>query len=314
LVDISQAPQARIPPVPGWPSLRGTLSEAVNIKGRGLHTGRRCQVTLHPAPAGQGVAFLRRMKNGDPVVVPASLALRLSQPLCTTLQNPEGVVIRTTEHLLAALRACDIDDVLVELDAEELPILDGSAQPWVAAILAVRRKELPVPLRFIQVLEPVEWADGPHRLLIEPAATPGFELDVTMTMKDLGQWHWQGILTPELFRREIAAARSFGRVKLAIPAMLYGLARGIPILRGAGPWCAATILGRRVIGGTRMPDEFVRHKLVDMLGDFALLGAPLLARVTALRPTHDGNYGLMTALMQKKTAWRFVEIDPESAD
>jgi UDP-3-O-[3-hydroxymyristoyl] N-acetylglucosamine deacetylase len=102
-------------------------------------------------------------------------------------------------------------------------------------------------------------------------------------------------------------------VKLAIPAMLYGLARGLPILRGAGPWCAATIVGRRVIGGTRMPDEFVRHKIVDMLGDFALLGAPLLGRVTALRPTHDGNYGLMTALMRKKTAWHLVEVDPALA-
>jgi UDP-3-O-[3-hydroxymyristoyl] N-acetylglucosamine deacetylase len=129
-------------------------------------------------------------------------------------------------------------------------------------------------------------------------------------MLNVGEWRWQGTLTPALFRDEIAAARSFGRVKLAIPAMLYGLARGIPILRGAGPWCAATLVGRRVLGGARMPDEFVRHKLVDMLGDFALLGTPLLGRVTALRPTHDGNYGLMAALMADEAAWRWVEVEP----
>jgi UDP-3-O-[3-hydroxymyristoyl] N-acetylglucosamine deacetylase len=226
------------------------------------------------------------------------------------LKTPDGVAVRTTEHLLAALCACGIDDALVELDSEELPILDGSALPWVAAILAAGRKEVAVPQRFIQVLEPVEWALGPHHMRVEPTPTAGLELDVTMSMKDIGLWHWQGTLTPETFRHDMAAARSFGRLKLAVPAMFYGLVRGIPILRGAGPWCAATIVGRKVIGGMRMPDEFVRHKVVDMLGDFALLGAPLLGRLTALRPTHDGNYGLMTALMQQKTAWRFVEVDP----
>lgn len=304
---------AKIPPIPGWSCFRGTLAKPVSITGRGLHTGRRCKLTLHPAAADQGIQFRRLIKNTAPIMLSASLALRFGQPLCTALKTPAGVVIRTTEHLLAALRACGIDDALVELDSEELPILDGSAQPWVAAILAVGRKELSVAQRFIQVLEAVEWAEGPHHLRIEPASTPGLELDVTMTMKDIGQWHWQGTLTPESFRQELAAARSFGRVKLAIPAMLYGLVRGIPILRGAGPWCAATLIGRKVIGGTRMPDEFVRHKVVDMLGDFALLGAPLLGRVTTLRPTHDGNYGLMTALMQKPTAWRYVEIDPAMA-
>jgi len=254
---------AKIPPIPGWFSFRGTLAKPVSITGRGLHTGRRCKLTLHPAAADQGIQFRRLIKNATPIMLPAALALRIGQPLCTALKTPDGVVVRTTEHLLAALRACGIDDVLVELDSEELPILDGSAQPWVAAILAVGRKELTVPQRFIEVIEPVEWADGPHHLRIEPASTPGLELDVTMTMMDIGQWHWQGTLTPDSFRREIAPARSFGRVKLAIPAMLYGLVRGIPILRGAGPWCAATIVGRKVIGGTRMRDEFVRHKVVD---------------------------------------------------
>ena len=248
------------------------------------------------------------MKGTAPALVPASLDLKFSQPLCTALKTSDGIVVRTTEHLLAALRACGIDDVLVEMSSEELPILDGSAKPWIERLLATGRTESDVPLRFIEVLQPVEWAEGPHRMRLEPASLHGLEVDATMTMKDLGQWHWQGIVTPERFRDEIAAARSFGRVKLAIPAMLYGWAKGIPILRGAGPWCAATIVGRRVIGGKRMADEFVRHKLVDMLGDLALLGAPLLAKVTALRPTHDGNYSLMRALMDAPQ-WHYVEVD-----
>jgi UDP-3-O-[3-hydroxymyristoyl] N-acetylglucosamine deacetylase len=301
--------RARIPPVSGWFSYRGTLARPASLMGRGLHTGRACKVTLLPAQPGHGVIFRRLDKNRAPVSVPAALDLRISQPLCTALKSREGPVVRTTEHLLAALRACGIDDVLVDMTSEELPILDGSAQPWITALCDAGRQESTEPQRFIEVLQRVEWAQGPHQLSIEPCTDPGLELDVTMTMKDLGRWHWQGMLTPALFREEIAAARSFGRLKLAIPAMLYGWAKGIPILRGAGPWCAATIIGRKVIGGTRMPDEFVRHKLVDMLGDFALLGAPLLAKVTALRPTHDGNFHLMEALIKDNTAWRLVEID-----
>lgn len=304
---MAEAPAPPIPAVPGWPARRATLAHAVSISGRGLHTGRRCRVVVKPAGAGQGVAFARLVR-GVPVTLPAALVLRHGQPLCTALRNDAGVVVRTTEHLLAALRACGIDDALVELDAEELPILDGSAQPWVTALLEAGRLESTTPRRYIEVLEPVTWSQGPHRMELAPNRGVGLELDITMTMRDLGEWHWQGRLTPELFRTEVAAARSFGRAKLAIPAMLYGLLRGIPILRGAGPWCAATIVGRKVIGGTRMADEFVRHKIVDMLGDFALLDAPLLARVTALRPTHDGNFGLLRALMDTPSAWRQVEF------
>lgn len=307
--DLGQTP-IKIAPVPGWPAERGTLARPVTVSGRGLHTARRCQARLLPAEPGHGVSF-RRLRRGKLIgELPANWKLHHSQPLCTALQTPDGLIVRTTEHLLAALRACGIDDAVVELSSEELPILDGSARPWIEAILPAGRTASDVPQRFIQVLEAVEWASGPHHLRLEPAAAPGLEIDVTLTMRDLGEWHWQGMLTPARFREEIAAARSFGRVKLAIPAMLYGLARGIPILRGAGPWCAATIVGRKVIGGTRMPDEFVRHKLVDMLGDYSLLGAPLLGKLTALRPTHDGNYGLMAALMESPRAWRFAEVDP----
>lgn len=301
-----------IPPVPGWPAHRGTLARPIRLAGRGLHTGRRCQVALMPAEAGQGVVF-RRLRHGAPLGdIPASWRLHHSQPLCSALKSPEGWLVRTTEHLLAALRACGIDDAVVELSNEELPILDGSARPWIEAIQTAGRTALDVPQRFIQVTGPVEWRQGAHRLRLEPAATPCLEVDVTLTMKGLGEWRWQGELSAERFREEIAAARSFGRLRLAIPAMLYGLARGIPILRGAGPWCAATIVGSRVIGGTRMTDEFVRHKLVDLLGDLALLGAPLLGRLTALRPTHDGNAGLMTALMAQPDAWRWAEVVPAS--
>lgn len=307
-------PGIKIAPVPGWPSERGTLGRPVRLSGRGLHTGRHCRVDLLPAEAGRGVLF-RRLRDGVVLAeIPASWRLRHGQPLCTALKAPTGQIVRTTEHLLAALRACGIDDVVVELSSEELPILDGSARPWIDALLPAGRLALNAPLRFIQAMAPIEWSGGAHRLRLEPADSPGLDLDVTLTMMGLGQWHWRGELTPRRFRDEIAAARSFGRLRLALPAMLYGLARGVPILRGAGPWCAAIIVGGEVVGGARMPDEFVRHKLVDLLGDLALLGAPLLGRLTALRPTHDGNHGLIEALMARPDAWRWAEVDTAMAE
>lgn len=301
-----------IPPVPGWPSFRGTLANPVSMAGRGLHTGRRCLVDIHPAPAGHGIVFERETPGTGVVKLPARLEHRIQQPMCTALASPLGPRIRTTEHLLAALRACNIDDALIRLNAEEIPILDGSAAPWIKAITAAGRHEHPVPMRFIQVLSPVEWSQHSHHLKLEPHDTPALRIDLTLTMKDIGKWRWQGELTPRLFREEMAAARSFGRLKHVIPAIFYGLIKGQPILRGASPSCAAAIVGKRVIGGTRMPDEFLRHKFVDLLGDLALLGHPLLGKLTALRPTHDSNYGLMATLVNKPTAWRLIEVSPAS--
>jgi UDP-3-O-[3-hydroxymyristoyl] N-acetylglucosamine deacetylase len=299
----------KIAPVPGWSAFRGTLATPLRLAGRGLHTGRRCEVTLLPGESGRGVVF-QRMQHGRCIAeVPATWQLNYRQPLCTALKSAEGTLIRTTEHLLAALRSCGLDDVVVQLSREELPILDGSARPWIDALQDAGRIEAAAPQRFIQVLQPVEWRTGPHLQRLEPVETPGFEMDVTLFVPGLGESYWQGQLTPAGFREEIAAARSFGHLKYAIPAILYGLVKGQPILRGAGPWSAAAIVGRRVIGGARMPDEFVRHKIVDMLGDLSLLGAPLLGRLTVVRPTHRGNKALMETLMQQPDAWRVVEVD-----
>lgn len=299
----------KIAPIPGWPSSRGTLAHPVSVAGRGLHTGRRCQVSLNPAEAGSGIAFRRTTDDGSQHQIPASWALHYKQPLCTALKSPEGMVVRTTEHLLAALRACGIDDAMVEMSGEELPILDGSAGPWIEALQSGGRAGLAVPLRFIQVLKPVEWTGGARQLRLEPGNAPGLELDLTLNTKETGRWHWQGELTPQRFREEIAGARSYGQALLAPLAIIGGYATGTPILRGARPWCAAAMIGSMVIGGRRTPDEFIKHLVIDLFGDLGLLGAPLLGRLTANCHSHEGNHGIAATLMQHPEAWRFVEID-----
>ncbi|AOJ08984.1 UDP-3-O-acyl N-acetylglycosamine deacetylase [Burkholderia mayonis] len=297
----------------GWQAREGTLARELALSGHGLHTGRRVRVRILPADAracAHGVVF-RRMQDGRALAtLAADPALRCAQPLCTMLRNADGVGVRTVEHLLASLLACEIDHATVELDAEEVPILDGSARPWVDALRACGRTALPAPKRFIRVLQPVVATEGDgaarREMRIEPAAR--YELSVRNDLKGFGDMHWSGVLTPDVFAAEIAPSRSYGRVKWAIPVIVGGYLRGVPILRGARPSCTASIVGSRVVGGLRQPDEFVRHRVLDLIGDLALAGAPLLGRVSAFRPSHEMNFRLVEKLLSTKGAWEWAEF------
>jgi UDP-3-O-[3-hydroxymyristoyl] N-acetylglucosamine deacetylase len=189
--------------------------------------------------------------------------------------------------------------------------MDGSAQPWIEAIRACGRTELPHAKRFIRVLRAVKIADGEgtrdeRSISIEPSSA--YELGVRNDLKGFGALRWDGAVTPASFAEEIAPSRSYGRVKWAIPAILAGYVRGMPILRGARLSCTAAIVGNRVLGGMRVPDEFVRHRVLDLVGDMAMAGAPLLGRVTALRPSHEMNYRLVAELLATRDAWEWAEF------
>lgn len=297
----------------GWTMNQGTLARPLTIDGHGLHTGRRVSVRIMPArprDGTTGIVFRRVAQGRTLATLSVDPALRRAQPLCTMLRNADGVGVRTIEHLLASLLACEIDHAVVELDAEEVPILDGSAAPWVDAIRACGRIALDAPKRFIRVLRPVVVADGTgderREMRIEPA--PRYELSVRNDLRGFGNMHWDGVLIPDTFATEIAPSRSYGRVKWAVPAIVAGYVRGVPILRGARPSCTASIVGNRVLGGMRLPDEFVRHRVLDLVGDLALAGAPLLARVSALRPSHEMNFRLVNALLADTDAWQWVEF------
>jgi UDP-3-O-[3-hydroxymyristoyl] N-acetylglucosamine deacetylase len=262
-------------------------------------------VRVQPEDVGHGIVF-RRMRGAKQLaLLPASAALRLAQPLCTALQDADGWRVRTVEHLLAALLACQIDHATVEIDAEEVPILDGSALPWLQAIEACGRLPLDAPKRFLRVLKTIMVENGHmHRTTMEPA--DHYAMSVTNDLKGFGEMNWQGIIDPASFATDIAPSRSYGRLRWALPAILFGYLRGQPILRGARPSCTATIVGADVIGGMRLPMEFVRHRVLDLVGDLALLGAPLLGKVTALRPSHEMNYRLCAALLAQPDAWEWA--------
>ncbi|MDR4305054.1 UDP-3-O-acyl-N-acetylglucosamine deacetylase [Chelatococcus sambhunathii] len=293
-------------PGPPGPLREATVAAAFEASGHGLHTAKPVTVRVSPAPAAHGVVFRRRLK-GAAHDVPALWPNRRSRPLCTALQVGEGPLVRTVEHLLAALSAAAIDNALVELDAEELPILDGSAEPWCALIEQAGRVEQDRRRRYIRIRKRVRYQHGVHKQTAEPA--PEFRIYSAVTLSHFGQLRWEGRIDAQSFRRELAASRSFGRLKWALPGKIVGFFRREPVLRGAHAGNTAALWGKDAIGGLRFPDEPVRHRALDLVGDLALAGMPIVGKMIAIRPGHEHNYGLLEALMKTPDAWDVVSYD-----
>jgi len=288
----------------GWSPYQHTLAHAVALAGRGLHGGRWTRVRICPAPPGHGVVFCRMRRGCQTGRVPAALAAHVALPLCSGLQA-DDMQVRSVEHLLAALLALDITNARIELEGEEVPALDGGASDWVAALAAAGRMGQCAPRRLFRVLSPLTVYDGPRRLAIEPATQ--WSLDVRVSQRGVGAQRWQGVVRPDVFATELAAARGYGQAGRLLGAMVSGYLRGKPALRGAHPGRIATIVGGKVIGGLRLPDEFARHRAVDLIGDFALLGAPVLGRIVAVRPNHALHLALLRTLLATPGAWEWVD-------
>lgn len=296
------------PATAGLPRFRATLGGAFECGGVGLHTGKTASVRVSPVTPGHGIVFRRRVAGGHADVA-ALWPNRRSRPLCTALQVGDGPLVRTVEHLLASFSALAIDDALVEIDGEELPIFDGSARPWCERILAAGRVESDRLRRYLRVLKRKSYlADGGHKQRIEPS--DAFLISCAITLTHFGQLRWIGPVDGETFVRELAPSRSFGRLKWALLAKLRGLFPfGEPVLRGASAQNTLGLVGASAVGGLRMADEPVRHRALDMVGDFALAGYPILGRITASRPGHEHNYAMLETLMQDRSAWEIIEID-----
>jgi UDP-3-O-[3-hydroxymyristoyl] N-acetylglucosamine deacetylase len=283
-----------------------TVRSVVSISGRGLHTGRRVRMTLHPAAPDSGVLFMRgdlTDRAGAPVTIPATWRQARKMLRCSGLCHPEGHLVRTCEHLLTALYACGIDNVVVELDGEEVPIFDGSAAPLVEFVDSAGAGEQDAPRRLLRVRKAVESRVGERFVRLEPADEPCIEL--ALTLRGFGRIGWSGRLDPETFRREIAWARTFAPLRHALPAKLWSLLSGAKAGRGLSLGNVIVHSHGRVFnpGGLRAPDEMARHRVLDVLGDLLLAGAPVLGKITAFRSAHSLNQDLVRALMEDAEAW-----------
>lgn len=271
-----------------------TLKEEARCVGIGLHSGRRVNLALKPAGADTGILF-RRMDLGG-VEIPAS-ARYLSHINHATCLAKEGVRIETVEHLLASLRALGVDNVLVELDGPEIPIMDGSAAPFIYLIHEAGIKSLPTSRSYIRLSRPVSVADGGRFV----AAYPCDELRLSYTINFdhplLKHQEYSIEIDEDSFVEEIAPARTFGFLRDVEVMRQSGLALG-------GSLDNAIVLGETGVlnNPLRFPDEFVRHKILDLLGDLVLLGKPLLAHVVAVRAGHALHTELVKSVLSSSYA------------
>lgn len=280
-----------------------TLKSPIGCVGVGLHSGRRVRVLLRPAPAGSGVVF-RRVDLG--LDIPARFDNVTDTRLCTTLALPNEpeASVGTVEHLMAAFAACGVDNVVVELDGPEVPVLDGSAAPWLFLLDCAGLVSLDSPRRVIEVLRPVRVVEGDSFVELRP----GFSgLDMAMLIEfdapAIGQQALTFHLAEPGFRHELARARTFVQAHEVVGLQKMGLARGGSLDN------AVVVEGARVLNpaGLRMADEFVRHKMLDAVGDLSLGGAALQGRFIGHRSGHALNNRLLRALFADDANWRDVD-------
>jgi UDP-3-O-[3-hydroxymyristoyl] N-acetylglucosamine deacetylase len=283
---------------------RRTLKSAIGCVGVGLHSGRRTGLTLRPAPAGDGIVFRRTDLGID---IPARFDRVSDTRLCTALvaEGAPQARIGTVEHLMAALAGTGITDARIELDGPEVPILDGSAAPFVFLIDCAGTVGLGVAAPVVEVLRSIRVGDRDAFAELHPAALPGFEatLSIAFNAPAIGAQTLAMRMTPASFRAGLANARTFALAEEIAQLRAAGLAQGGSLDN------AVVVDGPMVLnpGGLRRADEFVRHKMLDMVGDLALAGAALSARFVGHRSGHALNNRLLRALFADASAWRWTE-------
>jgi UDP-3-O-[3-hydroxymyristoyl] N-acetylglucosamine deacetylase len=281
-----------------------TLKSRIPCVGIGVHSGRRISLTLLPAPAGHGIVFRRTDVGRD---IPATYRQVVDTKFCTTIG--EGFArVGTIEHLMAALGGAGVDNVVIEVDGPEVPIMDGSAAPFSFLLECAGIVSLDAPRKVIEILSPVRVTDGhafaelrPFESDAEPSPIPTLDLEVSIDFAEsaIGRQTSSLRLTPDNFRDAVASARTFALAGDIDHLRQLGLAKGGSLDN------AIVVDGSKVLnpGGLRMKDEFAAHKLLDAVGDLTLAGAALHGRFVAHRPGHSLNNRLLKALFSRQSAW-----------
>jgi UDP-3-O-[3-hydroxymyristoyl] N-acetylglucosamine deacetylase len=282
-----------------------TLRDDVSVTGIGVHSGLPVTLTLHPAEANTGIVFLRTGIAGQPDrEIPANVRAVTATEFATVLGDHTGPLCSTAEHVLAALSGLGVDNALIEVDGPEVPIMDGSAEPFVAAIEQAGVITLLAPRRYIQVLKPVSVTKDNSFGELRPYGR-GFRVEIEIEFDHplIGRQALDLDVEPESFRSEIARARTFGFMRDVAKLWSAGYALGATFEN------TLVVTENRVLNpdGVRFADEFVRHKALDAVGDLALAGAPLLGAYRSVRGGHKLNHAVLSSLMADPTAWTIVE-------
>jgi len=276
-----------------------TIAREVELTGTGVHSGAPVSVILHPAEAETGLRFLVTKRGRVIADIPANVSQVKNLTLCTVIGDDTGVTIATVEHLLAALRGLSVDNCYIEIDSKEVPIMDGSSAMFVDAIDEVGLKELSASRKFLKVLKPIRVVEGASWGEISPHS--GFHLDIEIDFDTpfIGRQRLAFEMSPGVFRHELSRARTFGFMADVERLWKAGLALGAN-LNNTIAIGDDRILNRE---GLRYPEEFVRHKMLDAVGDLTLAGMPLLCAYRSVRGGHRLNANVLQALLADTTAW-----------
>jgi UDP-3-O-[3-hydroxymyristoyl] N-acetylglucosamine deacetylase len=285
--------------------LQRTLRETITCTGIGLHSGARVNLTLGPAPAGTGIVFVRTDLPRR-VEIPARADAVVDTQLATTL-GKDGARVGTVEHLMAALFGLGIDNCRVELDGPEVPIMDGSAGPFVYLIQSAGIQLQRAPKRFLVVRKTITVEHGDKRATLSPAPHFAIRFSIEFDHPLIAAQRYEMVFSDRFFSREVSRARTFGFLREVEQLKAMGLARGGSLDN------AVVIDDFNVVneGGLRFPDEFVRHKVLDSLGDLAMIGMPVIGELSAHKSGHMLNHRLVMQLLADPTSHEVVEIEGE---
>jgi len=285
-----------------------TLQQPVSCQGVGLHTGKEVKITINPARENQGICFYRSDLSNKPAI-PARMEQIVDTTLATTISNGQEK-ISTTEHLMAALHGAGIDNASIDINAHEVPIMDGSAGPFINLLQQGGLKQQRALRKVLRIIHPISLTDGDKSIRIEPYQ--GFKISGSIKFGDnklLNKQSYSAELTPERFANELAEARTFGFVEQVEELWKNGLALGGNLNNViAIHWDRQSILNE---GGLRFDDEFIRHKMLDLIGDLALLGTPVLGHVTANRSGHSLHHSLMQTILDNPDCWEYVTFSQQ---
>ncbi len=290
--------------------MQTTIKSAISFSGTGLHSGAPATVTVRPAGVHHGIWFSRvDVRVGDRLI-PARWDAVNRSPLCTKLENASGLSVSTVEHLMAALAGCGIHNALVEIDGPEVPILDGSAIPFVRGFMQRGFRQLAAPVMAYEVLQTVSVSEGDATATLSPSETLRIDFEIEFVDAAIGRQQKSLVMNNGSFARELSDSRTFCRQADVDAMQANGLALG-----GNAGENAVVFDGDAVTspGGLRYADEPVRHKMLDALGDLALAGAPLLGHYTGLRAGHSLTNTLLRKLFATPGAVRLVECDATMA-
>jgi UDP-3-O-[3-hydroxymyristoyl] N-acetylglucosamine deacetylase len=286
-------------------TLQHTLKNAISCTGTGLHSGTKVTMTLCPAAPDTGIVFRRTDAAARGAEIVARWDNVVDTHLNTTIGNADGVKVGTIEHLMAALSGCAVDNAVVEINGPEIPIMDGSAAPFVFLIECAGVVEQDRPRRAIEILKPVTASDGDRTAALNPGNGFSVSVEIDFESPAVARQQLQVNLVNGTFRAEIARARTFGFDHEVAQLQAMGLARGGSLDN------AVVVSGDRVLNadGLRYSDEFVRHKVLDSIGDLYLAGGVIVGHFFGFRCGHSLNNALLRKLFADADAWRATSLE-----